>query len=386
MHKFGDIMLPVALELSIDGVSPSKRSKLLALLTEKQKMWTLKIELSAYVESLKELRDLCYFLEGDDTDMVFQAADRVECFVAKFPGGSLGPLPSTERLIQEAISWAITDGGFKVPDEGADSPVARPTIADIEERVREQVVAERPRRKAAAIESVRNAVLAASETVAARNKREQAMLREQEKEAQEAVRIAELEKEAQHQANAPPLTPDAWRAHIVSGIAPAVHYFTSRCCDSKGDRFVQMQVFQAARLFNPHFAKSLSYDEAEPLLEMLREYDVLNQAGESNIVNALKESFNSYRHNASQVIKKFNYDQDKAGILTWHYRQYLKLDAEKAEDRKAGKCRYCRSVSNRCKCNANLEQWWRAAKLLVLLMPSSGAAERVFSLLNNFVQ
>ena len=76
----------------------------------------------------------------------------------------------------------------------------------------------------AAIEGVRTAVIAASaETDAARNRREAAMLRYQEKEAAEVVRLAELEKEAERLADAPPLTPDAWRAHIVTGIEPAIH-------------------------------------------------------------------------------------------------------------------------------------------------------------------
>ena len=34
-------------------------------------------------------------------------------------------------------------------------------------------------------------------------------------------------------------------------------------------------------------------------------------------------------------------------------------------------------------CNGNLSVWWQAAKLAALVMPSSGAAERVFSLVNN---
>lgn len=62
------------------------------------------------------------------------------------------------------------------------------------------------------------------------------MLREQEKELEEAARLLALEREAQQQANAPPLTPDAWKAHIVSGVAPTLHYIFSCCCVPGGDR------------------------------------------------------------------------------------------------------------------------------------------------------
>eukprot|EP00985_Skeletonema_marinoi_P015452 scaffold7987_cov87-Skeletonema_marinoi.AAC.1 len=44
----------------------------------------------------------------------------------------------------------------------------------------------------------------------------------------------------------------------------------------------------------------------------------------------------------------------------------------------------CSCGSSRCHCNSNnLRAYWEAAQLLSLVMPSSGAAERVFSLLNN---
>jgi len=36
-----------------------------------------------------------------------------------------------------------------------------------------------------------------------------------------------------------------------------------------------------------------------------------------------------------------------------------------------------------CNCHVGLCAWWKAAKLYALVMPSSGASELVFSLLNN---
>ena len=46
-------------------------------------------------------------------------------------------------------------------------------------------------------------------------------------------------------------------------------------------------------------------------------------------------------------------------------------------------CRYCECGNAKFNCNGHLRFYWKAAKLLTLVMPSSCAAERVFSLLNN---
>jgi hypothetical protein len=144
-----------------------------------------------------------------------------------------------------------------------------------------------------------------------------------------------------------------------------------------------MEVFKGATVFNPHIVKTLSTEAADNLLEKLRDYGIMNKDGEENIVDALKKSFPAVRQKAMQVVKKFDFSQDKAGILSWHYRQLLNLPVKKEQDDSAGKCRYCSSTSKRCKCNEGLKIWWKATCLLALIMPSLGAAERVFSLLNN---
>ena len=62
---------------------------------------------------------------------------------------------------------------------------------------------------------------------------------------------------------------------------------------------------------------------------------------------------------------------------------FLGLEEENKTDLRCRSCRYCGNKSNNCKCNGNLHAWWEGAQLAALVMPSSGAAERVFSLLNN---
>ena len=127
-------------------------------------------------------------------------------------------------------------------------------------------------------------------------------------------------------------------------------------------------------------------------LEKLRAYFVLNQEeeeeeeedGNVNIVDKLKAGQSAYHQKFLNVVKEFDYKTDNAAILSWHYKYFLGLDEELAEDSKRNKsCRYCGCRSNSCSCNVNLRYYWEAAQLVSLMMPSSCAAERVFSLLNN---
>jgi hypothetical protein len=118
------------------------------------------------------------------------------------------------------------------------------------------------------------------------------------------------------------------------------------------------------------------------LIEKMRHYHILNQ-GEDSIIDRLKRGWRAYRANACRVVKQFDYSKDKSAILSWQYQLFLRLDEENKTDVRRRSCRYCGNKSRNCKCNENLHAWWEAAQLAALVMPSSGAAERVFSLLNN---
>eukprot|EP00978_Attheya_sp_CCMP212_P017940 scaffold48451_cov73-Attheya_sp.AAC.2 len=133
-----------------------------------------------------------------------------------------------------------------------------------------------------------------------------------------------------------------------------------------------MELFYGARLFDPTYAEDIDrHQEAMLLLlDKMRCYP-------------LKNGWRAYKQIASLVLADFDKDDD-AAILSWHGKMYLHLDVEKSEDNRHSKCRYyCSNKSNNCKCNDNLRAWWKAAMFAALVMPSSGAAENVFSLLNN---
>mmetsp|Transcript_24322 Transcript_24322/g.57806 ORF Transcript_24322/g.57806 Transcript_24322/m.57806 type:complete len:112 (-) Transcript_24322:52-387(-) len=84
------------------------------------------------------------------------------------------------------------------------------------------------------------------------------------------------------------------------------------------------------------------------------------------------------------LVSSFDYSKNNSAILTWHYRNFLPLDKQFSNDSKRGRsCRYCGARNGKCNCVKNLKAYWEAAQLLALVMPSSGAAERVFSILSN---
>ena len=96
------------------GISPANSMKLCDLLLDPKKSFKLKVELCAYVEGLEDLRNLCYFLEGDGADMCFKVFGRIKAFQDLYPNGAMKTLPSTNRVIMEAIEWTLkptADGG-----------------------------------------------------------------------------------------------------------------------------------------------------------------------------------------------------------------------------------------------------------------------------------
>ena len=198
------------------------------------------------------------------------------------------------------------------------------------------------------------------------------------------IPMAALEVEAPSQAHPPPLTVDYWRAHVISGIMPAITYVTKRINNESGDRYQLVEFFRGARIFDPSYAKTLNRAAGMEIIEKLRPFHALNDEDDGdNIIDLLKDGWNAYRQNALRVVGEFDFDKDEAAILTWHYRMFLRLEDEKLEDKKERQCRYCGDRSRRCRCHKGLHAWWFAAKLCALVMPSSAAAERVFSLLNN---
>ena len=108
---FGD--LPGVLAAIVkQKISPANSAKLLRMLLDKPQWLQLRIELAAYVEGLFELRNLCYYLEAETTDLPFKCGERIDSFMDMFAGGAMKPLPSCDRLINEVIAASASSCVF----------------------------------------------------------------------------------------------------------------------------------------------------------------------------------------------------------------------------------------------------------------------------------
>jgi len=146
-----------------------------------------------------------------------------------------------------------------------------------------------------------------------------------------------------------------------------------------GDRFAAVELFRAFRIFNPSYAKTLSREDAAfALIEKLDHYPIFRRGG---YVAKLKRGWNAYRQNASLVVADFGRSndgkKDSSAILTWHYRMFLHTVKDEADD---NHCRYCPRNTRGYACYDDLKTWWDACEIASLVLPSSGTAERVFSL------
>ena len=165
---------------------------------------------------------------------------------------------------------------------------------------------------------------------------------------------------------------------------PALEYFFERVNVESGDRFSLVEFFRGARVFDPAYAASHTLQECLELIDKLKHYPILT-CGEDSIIDRMKRGLRAYRQNARQVKTPSDFSKSKNAILTWNYRLFLRLDDENKADHLRKECRYCGKRNRSCRCNKNLRAWWEAAELVALVMPLSGAAERVFSLASNLL-
>jgi len=369
---FGDFQALLE-EMVRNHVSPASSGKLLNLFEDGSTKWHARIELSAYVECLFYLRNFCYRMEGDG-DLIFTAATSIDELFETYPNRSLPMMPSTKRLISQAVEWTNAHLPAEQEDNGGE-PAQRRTVDEVRAAI------PRPRR-AAAVVTVRQATFA-GETDAQRRHREH---RDQREAQVEEARLAEVYQQAQEdavaaeaadQARSPPRTEDEWMDHLKRGLEPSIHYVLNRFSDG-GDRYQQVQLYRAARLFNPVYAKTVTQGRACALIETLRVYQPLNK---DSVIESLKASWKYYKDKASLVpINK----EAGLNILQWHYDCWLENHNYIAEEMFLDEdCLHCqREKSSSCSCIQDIMCWWETASLLALILPSSAPAERVFSILN----
>jgi hypothetical protein len=100
--------------------------------------------------------------------------------------------------------------------------------------------------------------------------------------------------EAANQANNLPLTRYEWIEHLESGLKPTISYIMSRF-KSGGDRYEQVELYRAARICDPLYAKGLTTGRAMTLIDKLQLYHPLNN---NAIIKSLKASWKHYKAKA----------------------------------------------------------------------------------------
>ena len=106
--------------------------------------------------------------------------------------------------------------------------------------------------------------------------------------------------------------------------------------------------------------------QAGGLIDGLRKLPALN---DDELITDLKSTFAAFKRDAMAVITHVD-------VLEWHYNH----GQTKVNARNNGPFK---SPSE--KPEVSREAWWKAVRILVLLQPSSAAAERVFSILQRHV-
>ena len=132
---------------------------------------------------------------------------------------------------------------------------------------------------------------------------------------------------------------DQWKTYARKCVQPAPDFFTNRFGTTLKS---QLDPFKAARLFVPHKAVQIRPDA--PLVDSLKSFPFLNS---ETTIASLKSELPTYLAHASDVSSDID-------PLVWWQQQ-----------------------------SRDLPVWADSFRKTILIQPSSAAAERVFSLLNN---
>ena len=342
-------------ECVLKGYAKESTPKLLKLLNDEGSMIYLKIELSALIAVGKIFADFCYGNEGDGEEIFFVGEDLQSIFDT-FPKNKVNwlKLKETAAMFGDAIAWA------KKQPETETLRLARLSRHETEDKrnqirvgaatiTNEIVSRNRPQRRAA----LANEAVRVNESVEDKKKRLKA---EADAKVEEALLQARIEQEIEEKLylekkallNAPPLNRTQWKKYVEDGLNPFIEYFLSRF-KSGGDRYELRQLMEAARLFDPMYARTITKQKANALIDRLTVVPYLEQR--PCLLNKLKAEWKSFYDESKCVQKPAS---SKINILQWHY------DFKSARP-----------------------NFWEVASVVALIQPTSAAAERVFSQLSS---
>jgi hypothetical protein len=359
-------LLPGIIEEIVDaGIASTSGPKLLKMLLDVGVMHFVGIQLAATVHGLKHLVEFCYTVEGDG-QLVFSTGRHLDRILAICTGPTGMPeMFDVDARIRDAVAYSQ---GLDMARDYLHSVVIseRPTLQELS-----SAVGARPVRRAATY----------SKTQEAKTLKEKQLSAQAALEHQQAVRTWEINLEAAKEAevalqvNNLPNTVAAWDAMVRRGVRASYQYFLERCIEG-GDRHTLTQLFQGAGVMNPWFAKHMSRSEAFTLFDKLLVYPQLND----DMIKSLKFGFFVYKKLARL---DENLTETPENVVLWHLTTWKNPTYIRKTDQP---CRLCDCPpSESCRCIFRLKRYYKVAKLLVLIQPSSAGAERVFSLMNNLI-
>jgi hypothetical protein len=128
---------------------------------------------------------------------------------------------------------------------------------------------------------------------------------QQQREAWEAIEAAQraaeykqaqedaINAKADCQGDFPPQNEAEWKAHLASGLKPAMKYLLKRFSPGPGgDRYIAVECYRGAIIVDPDYVKTLPNSQAHRLIDKLRHFHLLHQ---DELISAMKLSFGSYK-------------------------------------------------------------------------------------------
>lgn len=380
------------------GYAKESAFKIFELLSNASLMHYLKIELASYSQGGAPMRLMTSKLEGDG-EVAFVAYDVISDTMASLRplvegDGSSFPVPKVSALASAAVVWtASTEAAEELKIAEEDLAVAQaaveagPPPAPVVQRV-----SRRQFNGTAAETKARVTALAAAKKQADEEKRER------EKELKEEALVAKL-------AAMPPRTVGEWEQYARSHLHSAAKYLIDRFEDIN-DYGGAIMLFQGISVFHPRTLSMLDLLDARKRLQLLRKHhhfdnDEVMQGLLEELVLAKAEADewgsrdHTHRPNAKVAVRR---DLDRLKVTVGKVKSFDKITDKYTVVFGTGKDKDEQVVPSAQvqpeevfsvlyylkQRKGKLPAWFKASKILVLLQPSSAAAERVFSLLEAF--
>eukprot|EP00941_MAST-03F_sp_MAST-3F-sp1_P005521 g5521.t1 len=389
--------------LWIDGIKekvikPDSALKLYAMLLDDSNLHFLKVELAAYIFLGKKLRRATYLLEGN-SQLAFITFNVVKTVLDELKNG-ISNIPAVAEVSKAAVKWATTTEGhsaIKIAEE--EMKIAKAHY----DALQDSNIVRRRGRSSRNTEPV-SGLTPAQEKAALLRRAKEKLEKKKEEDHLAKILAAKEEMLLAKKAASPPMTEQEWMKYAIDQIESGVNYFIEKF-DTGGPCNNALSVFEAASIYHPdtggskmsledaeklvkHFALLPSYKDDETKIEQLSA-----ELGEVKFIvqdyqRALRPG-NKCKVDAPGYL----FNRRDAKIVQMHERENIPYSYTVKYVGETKETKVSSDMVHRVPVDV-LSIFYRKKILvphtyaliekLVLLQPSSGSAERVFSLLQAF--